>query len=281
VNWARYFAHPCACGLTRSWEDVDYKQKLFGELDKQLDPSILIASSTSFIPWTLLVPQVTHKHRVFIGHPTIPHVGCFMEIYGKNPAWTQRCKEWYDSVAFDVIVMKRTVPGHVFNSFLSLNMGHGNKLVRNGVCSPEDVNTTLRHLGRSLYGSHAFLGLLIAIGGDRGLQGGRELVKRIRKDAVFLILYSGMKQNTPLPEFMVRPLSRGLGGFLERILPDFPQEYQQAAEEVERLLTKDKTIPVQVAMQRGSSTMHERIPLEVGNDPFSLAERLRNWQAVK
>jgi 3-hydroxyacyl-CoA dehydrogenase, NAD binding domain len=273
--------HTCLALTIRSWEDVDHKEKLFGELDKHLDPSILIASSTSFITWTLLVPQVTHKHRVFIGHPSIPHAGSFLEIYGNNPAWTQRCKEWYTSVAFDVIVMKRTIPGHVFNSFLSSNMRHGHKLVRNGVCSPEDVNTALRHLGRAFYGSHLFLSVLVVVGGDRGLQGGRELEERIRKEAIFLILYSGMKQKTFLPDFMVRPLCRCLGGLVGGNWPGRSQEYDQAAEEFERLLTKDGTIPAPVGVHQASSTLHGRIPLEVGQDPFSMAEKLQNLHEVK
>ncbi|CAB9505240.1 Lambda-crystallin homolog [Seminavis robusta] len=52
-----------------TWEDVDNKQKILQELDHLVDPSVIIASSTSFIPWTLLVTQCTHKHRILIGHP--------------------------------------------------------------------------------------------------------------------------------------------------------------------------------------------------------------------
>lgn len=57
-----------------SWERVDHKQRLLKELDEAIDPSILIASSTSFILWPLLVCQCQHKHRIIMGHPGMPHI---------------------------------------------------------------------------------------------------------------------------------------------------------------------------------------------------------------
>ena len=136
------------------WENVENKQSVLAELDALVDPSVLIASSTSYIPWTLLSEGCTHKHRIMIGHPAIPHTHSFMEIYGVSPEWAAYCSKWYAQAGFDVIVMKQTIPGHIFNSFLRINMQHGLKLVSDGVCSPQDVNTAMRHFGRDLYGRH-------------------------------------------------------------------------------------------------------------------------------
>lgn len=255
-----------------TWEDVDNKQKVLGELDEILDPSILISSSTSFISWTLLVTQCTHKHRVMIGHPTIPHIGCYVEIYGINPDWTNHCKEWYANAAFDVVVMNKTIPGHISNSFLMLNMNHGHDLIRKGVCSPADVHKVLRHLGKVFFGN-MYLGLLIAVGGDRGIEGGKELLARVQKDALFLILFSGMKQNTPLPDFVARPVSRLLGQFLEHTLPKPPEEYIQASEDFEHILTENGNIAPQVAWHQINKILYERVCLEVNNDPYGVPEQ--------
>ena len=255
-----------------TWEDVDHKQKVLAELDKLLDRHIIIASSTSFIPWTLLVTHCTHKHRIMIGHPAIPHTMAFMEIYGTHPEWVQHCKEWYTSVSFDVVVMTGSIPGHVFNSFLSLNMQHGHKLVRDGVCSPADVNKTMRYLARGIYGSHTFLSLPIVIGGDRGMKGGMELFYRIKRDAVFLILFSAMKEKAPLvPDFVARPVSKVLGRIIVKLfLPEPAEESIRATTLLEKELTENGTLPPQVAMGQRSVKFYEKLPMELGRDEFAL-----------
>ena len=251
-----------------SWEDVEHKQKILGELDAALDPSILIASSTSFIPWELLVGQCQRKHRIMIGHPALPHLLSFMEIYGSVPEWANHCQEWYTAAGFDVIVMRATIPGHVFNSFLRVNMDHGQSLVRQGVCSPEDVQKAMRHLGRDMYAGQMFLSLLMAIGGDRGVEGGKELGKRIRNDAVYLVLFSALKKRGA-PDFLAIPCSKYLGRFISNsLLPQAPEEWLEAAKQFEKDITKNGQIPPQVAMHQASSKKYELIPLEVGNDPL-------------
>ena len=104
-----------------------------------------------------------------------------MEIYGSAPEWVQHSKEWYIKAGFEVIVLKKTIPGHVLNSFMKVNFAHGNKLVRDGVCSPADVNTAMRHLGRDFYGRNMYIVGVSMIGGERGFEGGRELALEFGK----------------------------------------------------------------------------------------------------
>ena len=252
-----------------TWENVENKQKVLGELDKALDPAILIASSTSFIPWQLLVKDCHHKHRIMIGHPTIPHLGCYMEIYGTIAAWTQHCQKWYAAAGFDVVVMKATIPGHVYNSFLRVNLEHGNSLVRQGVCSPEDVQKAMRHLGRSMYAAQFYLSLLMIIGGDRGVEGGKELGERIKDDAVYLVLFSALK-NLGTPDMFAKPFSQHVGRFISNhLLPKPPEEWLRASEQFEKDITQNGLITPAVAMHQASSEKFKLIPMEVGNDPFA------------
>lgn len=250
-----------------TWEDVDNKQKVLGDLDGLIDPSIIIASSTSFITWNLISSQCKHKHRIMIGHPAIPHSHSYMEIYGCNPQWASYCKEWYAAAGFDTIVMKKTIPGHVFNSFLLVNMEHGSKLVRNGVCSVEDVNTAMRHFGRDMYARHVFVTLLCGIGGDRGVEGGKVLAQRIRKDAIFLVLFSGMKERG-FPDFLAKPIGKHLGQLILSLMPKTPPEQMRACENFEKELTEGGKVPVSEAMFKKGSKVYDIIPMEVGNDPF-------------
>lgn len=110
------------------FDQVEAKQRTLAELDRLLDPS-------TYIPWDLLVKKCRHKHRIVIGHPAIPHSHSFMEIYGKHPEWAAFCKEWYAMVGgFDVIVLQKTIPGHILNSFIKINLQHAWKLLEEGVC---------------------------------------------------------------------------------------------------------------------------------------------------
>jgi 3-hydroxyacyl-CoA dehydrogenase len=56
------------------FEDVDIKRTVLAKLDSLVDPAVIIASSTSFIPWTLLFEHCKHQHRLVIGHPAIPYM---------------------------------------------------------------------------------------------------------------------------------------------------------------------------------------------------------------
>jgi len=263
-----------------TWEDVDNKQTVLAELDRSLPSDVLIASSTSFIPWDLLTAFCTHKHRIFIGHPAIPHTHSYMEIYGTDPEWTAVCQKWYHNASFDVIVMKATIPGHVLNSFFKVNMDHGQNLIRQGVCSPQDVNKALRHIGRDFYGRHMFLSGLIRVGGDRGMDGGMELVERIRKDAVFLTLFSKFKR--VMPDFVARFFGKTMGHCIVNLLMlTDPKEYMEAVKEAEAIYTQDGTIPLQVALHESGKQMYEIIPLEVDNDPINVYAALEEKRRLK
>lgn len=252
------------------YEEVETKQKILAELDRLMNPSTVISSSTSFIPWDLLVQNCQHKHRLVIGHPAIPHTHSFMEVYGRYPEWAQYSKEWYAKVGgFDVILLNKTIPGHVFNSFVTVNMDHATKLVREGVCSVEDVNTAMRHMGRDMYGRNAMKAMYTMIGGDRGFKGGQELLDRIKNDAIFLVLFSSLKLKG-FPDFVAQPIGKYLGRFIASTLPDLPPEWVDACRDYEDLITKGGTIPPQTAYFEATKELYARIPHEPRNDPFSL-----------
>src|SRR6266404_3767536 len=54
-------------------ERIDFKQKLYGQLDELLPPEVIIASSSSGIPMSQIQPGArTHPERCVIGHPFNP-----------------------------------------------------------------------------------------------------------------------------------------------------------------------------------------------------------------
>lgn len=245
------------------FEDIDVKQTILKQIDEILPAGILVGSSTSFIPLNILQAQCKNKDRVLITHPSIPHWGSFMELCGSNQEIVQQAKAWYTNAGFDCIVLKKTLPGHVWNSFLANTIGHGEHLVKSGFCSPEDVNTCLRHFGRELYGRNMFLSLKTYIGGDRGVDGGLELTDRIGRNAIAIVLASKL----PIPGSRV--LGRLLSGILKPLLVPGPnKELLDAYRAMEtRIMGNHENF--QKACFETSKVMYDRIPLEVGCDPLA------------
>ncbi|KAL7555390.1 hypothetical protein ACA910_017692 [Epithemia clementina (nom. ined.)] len=258
-----------------TYENIECKQEILSELDHILssnddDLNILIATSTSFIPHELLVPKCRHnKDRVVIGHPTIPYLDCFMEIYGTTPTVVSRARQFYQAVGFDVVVLQKTIPGHLFNSFLFLNMQHGRALVRDGVCTPQEVNTVMRHLGREMYSGHMFLSLLSGIGGDRGLEGGMVLSERVKQSVITISFYA-LAKKCFMPHFIAHAFGTFMAQTLAARVDVPPPSFIQACQEFENKVTQNKTLGVQEGLFRACSARYTRLPYEVGNDPFQI-----------
>mmetsp|Transcript_26037 Transcript_26037/g.61806 ORF Transcript_26037/g.61806 Transcript_26037/m.61806 type:complete len:377 (-) Transcript_26037:1676-2806(-) len=254
------------------YEDVELKQQVLKKLDEAVESSVLVASSTSYIPLDLLTAKCHSgtKNRILIAHPSIPHWGSFMELCGSSDRHVQAAKDWYTRTGcFDCIIMKKSIFGHVWNSFLTLNLQHGESLIKQGVCSAEDVNTVLRHLGREFYGRHLFLTLLIAIGGDQGLKGGLTLRERVADSAISILMASN---------FRWLPGARRLGQTISKVLrpivvkPVDPA-WLEACQRYEKMMKNDGSVDIQTGMLDFCREMYTRLPLEVNRDPLSFSKK--------
>src|SRR5262249_2541885 len=81
-------------------ERVDFKQKLYGQLDELLPPDVIIASSSSGIPMSQIQPGArAYPERCVIGHPFNPqHLIPLVEIMGRaktSEETVQRADEFY------------------------------------------------------------------------------------------------------------------------------------------------------------------------------------------
>src|SRR5262245_46543571 len=65
-------------------ERLDFKQKLYGQLDELLPPNVIIASSSSGLPMSQIqLGARSHPERCVIGHPfNPPHLMPLVEIVG-------------------------------------------------------------------------------------------------------------------------------------------------------------------------------------------------------
>jgi 3-hydroxyacyl-CoA dehydrogenase len=163
-------------------ERVDFKQKLYGQLDELLPPHVIIASSSSGIPMSQIQPGAhAHPERCVIGHPfNPPHLIPLVEIVGGDKTSEEtilRADQFYSSIGRKTVRINKEMPGHVANRLQAALAREVYYLVAEGVVSAADVDTALswgpglrwgimgnmmlNHLGGGSGGiEHTFAGLL-------------------------------------------------------------------------------------------------------------------------
>ena len=129
-------------------ERVDFKQKLYGQLDELLPPDVIIASSSSGIPMSQIQPGArVHPERCVIGHPfNPPHLIPLVEIVGgtKTSAETiERADEFYTSIGRKTVRVKKEMAGHIANRLQAALAREVWYLVAEDVVSAADVDTAL------------------------------------------------------------------------------------------------------------------------------------------
>jgi len=129
-------------------ERIDFKQKLYGQLDELLAPDVIIASSSSGLTMSEIQKgAATHPERCVIGHPfNPPHLIPLTEIVGgakTSEATIQRVEEFYTSIGQKTVRVKKELPGHVANRLQSALAREVYYLVAEGVVSAADVDTAL------------------------------------------------------------------------------------------------------------------------------------------
>lgn len=129
-------------------ERVDFKQKLYGEMDGLLPADVVIASSSSGLPMSEIQKGATaHPERCVIGHPfNPPHLIPLVEIVGgklTSEETIQHADEFYTSLGKDTVRIKKELPGHVANRLQAALAREVYYLVATDVLSAADVDTAL------------------------------------------------------------------------------------------------------------------------------------------
>jgi 3-hydroxyacyl-CoA dehydrogenase len=129
-------------------ERVDFKQKLYGQLDELLPPDVIIASSSSGIPMSQIQAGArSHPERCVIAHPfNPPHLIPLVEIVGgakTSEETIRRAREFYDSIGRRTVRINKEMSGHVANRLQAALAREVYYLVTEGVVSAADVDTAL------------------------------------------------------------------------------------------------------------------------------------------
>jgi 3-hydroxyacyl-CoA dehydrogenase len=129
-------------------ERIDFKQTLYGQLDKMLPPEVIIASSSSGLTMSEVQKgAASHPERCVIAHPfNPPHLIPLVEIVGgakTSEVTIRRAAEFYTSIGQRTVRLNKEMPGHVANRLQAALAREVYYLVSEGVVSAADVDTAL------------------------------------------------------------------------------------------------------------------------------------------
>jgi 3-hydroxyacyl-CoA dehydrogenase len=129
-------------------ERIDFKRKLYGQLDELLPPDVIIASSSSGLTMSEIQKgAATHPERCVIAHPfNPPHLIPLTEIVGgakTSEATIRRVSEFYTSIGQRTVRVNKEMSGHVANRLQAALAREVYYLVAEGVVSAADVDTAL------------------------------------------------------------------------------------------------------------------------------------------
>jgi 3-hydroxyacyl-CoA dehydrogenase len=129
-------------------ERIDFKKKLYGQLDELLPPDVIIASSSSGLTMSeIQAGCASHPERCVIGHPfNPPHLIPLVEIVGgakTSEDTIRRAAEFYTALGKRTVRLHKEVPGHVANRLQAALGREVYHLVAEGVVSVADVDTAL------------------------------------------------------------------------------------------------------------------------------------------
>src|SRR5258706_4416043 len=129
-------------------ERIDFKKKLYQQLDELLSPDVIIASSSSGLTMSEIQKgAASHPERCVIAHPfNPPHLIPLTEIVGgakTSEATIRRAAEFYTSIGQRTVRLNREMPGHAPNRPQAALAREVYYLVAEGVVSAADVDTAL------------------------------------------------------------------------------------------------------------------------------------------
>jgi 3-hydroxyacyl-CoA dehydrogenase/sugar lactone lactonase YvrE len=130
-------------------ERVDFKIKLFADMDAATPPDSIIASSSSGITPSVMQSQCKHPERILIGHPfNPPHIIPLVEVVGgtkTSPEAIQRAIAFYASIGKKPIHLHKELPGHVGNRLQAALYKEVMYLIQQGVLSVSDADDAVSY----------------------------------------------------------------------------------------------------------------------------------------
>ena len=130
-------------------ERVDFKIKLFADMDDVTPVDSIIASSSSGITPSVMQSNAKHAERILIGHPfNPPHIIPLVEVVGgtkTSPEAVQQAIKFYASIGKKPIYLHKELPGHVGNRLQAALYKEVLYLIQEGVLNVSDADDAVSY----------------------------------------------------------------------------------------------------------------------------------------
>lgn len=155
-------------------EDERVKRSLLTQIDRVVDPRVVIASSSSGLLPTRIQARCRHPERVLIGHPFNPvYLLPLVEVVGgerTTPQVIKKASAFYRSLGMRPLHLKREIEGYISDRLQEALWREALHLVADGVATTKEIDDAI------VYGPGlrwAFMGTCLAFhlaGGDDGMR---------------------------------------------------------------------------------------------------------------
>ncbi|MFV3075002.1 3-hydroxyacyl-CoA dehydrogenase NAD-binding domain-containing protein [Niveispirillum fermenti] len=156
-------------------ERPEVKAALYAQLGDVLPADVIIASSTSGLPVSLLQRDCRHPQRCVLGHPFNPvHLMPLVELGGgeqTDPAAIDTATSFYVAMGKEPVRLDREIVGHIANRLTSAMFREAVSLVAGGYATVADVDRAIRFGPALKWAVQGQFTTFHTGGGDAGMEG--------------------------------------------------------------------------------------------------------------
>lgn len=156
-------------------ERPEVKAELYARLGGLLPADVIIASSTSGLPVSLLQKDCRHPQRCVLGHPFNPvHLMPLVELGGgelTDPAAIDTATDFYVAMGKEPVRLHREIVGHIANRLTSAMFREAVSLVAEGYATVADVDRAIRFGPALKWAVQGQFTTFHTGGGDAGMEG--------------------------------------------------------------------------------------------------------------
>jgi len=128
-------------------EILNVKQDFYSQIDLFLNPSVIIASSTSGLLISDIVKNCNTKDRAIVGHPfNPPYLLPLVEVVASeytNKLFVDQAVSFYKAVGKVPIVLKKEIPGFIATRLQEALWREALHMVANDEATPEQIDLAL------------------------------------------------------------------------------------------------------------------------------------------
>ena len=128
-------------------EDLDVKRQLFADIGQLAPKHCLLMSSTSALPGSGFLSDISNPGRALVAHPVNPpsHIP-LVELCGTGlttPASVEKARDFFLAAGMEPIVIRKEIDGFILNRLQYTLVAEAMHLVGEGYCTATDIDRVL------------------------------------------------------------------------------------------------------------------------------------------